>query len=92
MILMCEHARLMMKTHSYLRNKLLYGIKENIKYAEYLPDIAKKKGLTVKDLNNPEISIGDFETEISRFTYFLLAPTLLYRYIYINFIYLGGNY
>jgi len=53
MILMCEHSRLMMKTHSYFRNKLLYGIETNMDIALYLPDIASKKGLTIKDLHIP---------------------------------------
>ena len=83
MILMCEHSRLMMKTHSYLRNKLLYGIPANREFAVYLPNMAIKKGLTVEDLNIPEITIEGFDIEIRRFTYFLFVPTLIYRYYYI---------
>ena len=77
MIILCESTRISFKVHSYFRNKLLYGI-EN-KYATFLTPDAKKRGITEKDLNIPKITIADFSTEIKRYSYFLLCPTLVYR-------------
>lgn len=78
MIVLCECFRICMKIHSYLRNKLLYGVKDNF-FTTFLPPDAIKRGITIKDLNIPNIKIGVFSEEFIRYGYFLLAPTLVYR-------------
>ena len=95
MIILCESTRVSFKVHSYVRNKLLYGLPN--KFATYLPDEAKKRGITEKDINSPKITIEDLSTEAKRFLYFLFCPTLVYRDEYpkrasrnINFIIFNG--
>ena len=84
MIVMCECFRLMMKIHSYFRTKLLYGWGNNI-YIRFIPDFIKEKvnGANI-ELNLPEIKIEDGGSEVQKFTYFLFAPTLLYRDQYVS--------
>lgn len=83
MILMCEAFRLQMKMHSYLRTKLLYGWGVN-EYKEFIPSFLKKKlGFSNLENNLPEIKIEDYGSEVQRFSYFLFAPTLLYRDQYL---------
>lgn len=84
MIILCECTRMMMKIHSYLRTKMLYGWGEN-RYKNFLPEFVKDKiiGNGNAQLNLPEISIEDSGTEVQRFTYFMFAPTLLYRDSYL---------
>lgn len=95
MIILCESTRVSFKVHSYFRNKLLYGMPND--YANYLPEDAKKRGITVDDLNKPKITISDFKTECGRFLYFMFCPTLVYRDEYpkrsnrnLNFILFNG--
>ena len=67
------------------------------KYATYLPEDAKKRGFTEKDINIPKITIEGMTTEGSRFLYFMFCPTLVYRDEYpkrarrnINFLLFNG--
>jgi sterol O-acyltransferase len=71
-------ARLSMKMHSYLREKLLYGNGPN-QYSTYLPEFLTKRGFTVKDLHNPSINILTPSIETVRWLKFCFTPTLIYR-------------
>lgn len=83
MIIMCECFRIQMKIHSYFRMKMLYGTGHN-KYKEFVPAFVKEKlGSFTPEIKLPEIKIEDSATEVQKFTYFLFAPTLLYRDQYI---------
>lgn len=42
-----------------------------------------KRGVTIEDLEKPDINIEDWKTESKRFLYFFLAPTLVYRDKYV---------
>ena len=80
--LSCESARMSMKTHAYIRDKLMFGRKDNIKareYAEFMPEYCKKLGVTVEDLNLPDITIESTYVELNRMAYFFLVPSLIYR-------------
>lgn len=77
MIILCESTRCSFKCHSYLRNKLLYGLPNQ--YATYLSEEAIKRGITEKDINIPTITIEDFWAELHRYFYFFFCPTLVYR-------------
>ena len=66
MIILCESTRVLFKVHPYFKYKLL-DVMPN-KYANYLPEDAKKKGLTLEDLNMPKITIDDFKTEFRCFS------------------------
>lgn len=79
LIVMCEAARLSMKVHAYLREKLLYGVYPDSQAANYVPDWAAKLGVTKESLRSYTISVGDWQTELGRYVYFLFAPTLVYR-------------
>lgn len=74
----CEMARLSMKMHSYLREKLLYGTGDN-DYKDYMPDVLQKRGFTTKDLKNPIIEILSIPVETGRWLMFNFCPTLIYR-------------
>jgi sterol O-acyltransferase len=77
-IVTCEMVRLSLKTHSYLREKLLFGNGPN-DYATFIPEALKRKGVTLDSLSIPNIQIRDYPTECERFLYFFFAPTLIYR-------------
>ncbi|OMJ80657.1 hypothetical protein SteCoe_19034 [Stentor coeruleus] len=77
-IITCEFSRMFMKTHSYLREKLLFANGEN-EWATYIPDGLKKKGVTLESLNLPVMDIKDLNTEFRRYCYFFFAPTLIFR-------------
>ena len=49
------------------------------KYADFVPAFAAQSGVTVADLNQPDIDIQDSQVELGRFIYFCFAPTLIYR-------------
>jgi len=69
MILLCEGARLGLKNHSYIRNKIMYGTKNSV--ARYIPPSFARKGLTDKDLKLPEIVISNFSQEFKKFPFHL---------------------
>ena len=75
-IIMCEGTRMFMKSHSYLRSKLLY-LKNN-SFKDYEVQGRKVNG---EDKNDPKMKItfGDFPLEVKRLSYFFFAPTLIYR-------------
>ncbi|OMJ91550.1 hypothetical protein SteCoe_5926 [Stentor coeruleus] len=75
-VVLCEMVRYSMKMHSYFREKLLYGNGKN-KYANIIPGSAT--GLKPNDIVLPKINIKPFGQEVQRFTYYLFAPTLIYR-------------
>lgn len=77
-VVTCEMARMSMKMHSYLREKLMFGNGPN-DYATFIPDNLVKKGMTVENLYIPSITIEDLGTELKRFMFFFLCPTLIYR-------------
>jgi len=78
-IVACELARMTMKMHAYMREKNLYGIPDNKEFANFIPTYALRHGVTLDDLKKPKIEILSFGTELKRFFYFYLAPTLIYR-------------
>jgi sterol O-acyltransferase len=89
MIVSSEMVRMSMKMHAYFREKMVFSKeRKNEAIANYIPDWAVKRGVTIEDLDKPEIDIRDFVTEIKRFTYFFFAPTLVYRdhYVYTKSI------
>lgn len=75
-LVLCEMIRVSMKMHSYFREKLLYGNGKN-KYAEIIPKSAT--GLKPTDMIIPKLNIKTFGEEVQRYSYYLLAPTLIYR-------------
>lgn len=78
-VVTCEMSRMAMKMHSYLREKLLFGIKGN-QYATWIPEDLKKRGITVADLNIPDITISNSRwEEIRKYAFFHFCPTLIYR-------------
>mmetsp|Transcript_17866 Transcript_17866/g.17593 ORF Transcript_17866/g.17593 Transcript_17866/m.17593 type:complete len:251 (+) Transcript_17866:716-1468(+) len=77
LILTCEMSRLIMKMHAYFREKLLHLTPNE--YREFIPEFAKRKGVSYKDLNMPVIKKGSLSEEIRLFNYFLWIPTLVYR-------------
>lgn len=84
MIVACEMARMSMKMHAYFREKLLFAKEfHNEYYADFIPDWALKKGITVEDLDKPNINVGTFTQECKRMTYFFFVPTLIYRDTYV---------
>lgn len=82
MIIMTECFRIVMKIHSYFRNKLLYCTKNNEKYINFIPKWIKEKGFKERDLYIPKMNMDETSLEIQKFTYFLFSPTLIYRDIY----------
>lgn len=80
--LLCETMRIVLKTHSYIRNKLLYCTKN--KYQKFIPNWALKHGFKESDLNIPDLKMENTLVELKRYTYFLFSPTLVYRNIYIK--------
>lgn len=72
-VVICEMFRICMKMHSYFREKILHGNGPN-EYQKFLPKDAK-----IEDLVQPKIKISNFNKELSRYTYYLLCPTLIYR-------------
>lgn len=83
MIVSCEMVRMSMKMHAYLREKLVLG-RPDIECATFIPEWAKRKGVTIKDLDVPTITIGTLGTELKRFLYFHFSPTLIYRDSYVQ--------
>jgi sterol O-acyltransferase len=77
-VVTCEMARLSMKMHSYLREKLLYGNGPN-QYSTFMPEFLRKRGFTEEDLHNPTIDIQSLSTETARWLKFCFTPTLIYR-------------
>lgn len=63
--------------HSYLRNKLLYCTDNE--YKGLIPVEFKAKGIDSNKIFQPKFEISDLWTEIKRFSFFFVAPTLLYR-------------
>jgi len=82
MILTCETARMSMKVHSYLRNKLLYGSSIGAEHKTFIPTFARD--MTEKDLHIPQIKIEKLSKEVRKYLYFFFAPTLVYRDRYIK--------
>ena len=73
--MVCEMIRIQMKTHSYIREKILFGMAPN----EYTYFIPKDLNIGRKDLCIPTIDVKDVQTELGRYMYFFFAPTLIYR-------------
>jgi len=83
LIIMCETARMSMKTHSYFREKMLYGFGPN-KYNQFIPKFAKNLGATLDSLDIPTIDVLSPQEELVRYTYFFFCPSLIYRDKYIR--------
>lgn len=83
MIVVCEMARMSMKMHAYIREKMLYGRKDKV-YGEFIPEWAKKMGVEMADLDLPTITIESLSVEAKRFGYFFFVPTLVYRDTYVR--------
>ena len=50
-------ARVSMKMHAYLREKVVNGMVEYGDVALFIPEWAKKQGVKVEDLDQPHITI-----------------------------------
>ena len=76
-IISCEGIRMVMKSHSYFRTKLLY-LKDN-DYKNFDP--YHKEGDPKKAVGPAKVKItmGNFFEEFSRLSYFFIIPTLIYR-------------
>jgi sterol O-acyltransferase len=72
MVIMIEGVRMMMKSHSYLRNKLLYCTDNP--YKDLDREFTKDK-----EYKRPVFSVEDISMEIRRYSYFFVSPTLVYR-------------
>lgn len=82
-----------MKVHSYFREKVINGFNKDGYYATFIPEWAAKSGITRADLDQPIIEISgnlntslllDFITEIKRYAFFFIVPTLVYRDEYVR--------
>lgn len=82
MIVSCEMARVSMKMHAYFREKIVNGLERNGDIALFIPEWAKKQGVKIEDIDQPDITVESITTELRRFGYFFLAPTLVYRDTY----------
>lgn len=67
-VILSEAARLGMKMHSYIREKLLYGVPND--FSCFFGQQPSQK---------PQIQIHDLQSEFRLYTYFSFAPTLIYR-------------
>ena len=76
MAVVMEGTRMAMKAHSYLRNKLLYC--SDNKFRDKVPAFVLRNS-KAESMKIPNFDLGDISTEIRRFTYFFIAPTLIYR-------------
>jgi sterol O-acyltransferase len=74
-IALCETIRMVMKSHSYFRTKMLYLTDNKYKDISLLGHSAPKE-IPIK------ITLGDFPTEVYRLSYFFIIPTLIYRDCY----------
>ena len=77
-VVTCEMARLFMKSHSYMREKLMFGMGPNA-HADFIPEKLLKRGITKDQLSFPTITIENMTIEARRYLYFAFAPTLVYR-------------
>ena len=84
LIVLIEATRMGMKSHSYLRNKLLYASDIWEKYRYFIPANARKAGVKESDLYIPDIKFHPLSKEVKKYLYFLFAPTLLYRDKYVR--------
>jgi len=83
-----EAVRISLKIHSYFRNKLLYCTDN--KYKHYIPK-ELQSSLKIEDLNIPETNLGSLSVEFKRFTYYFVAPTLIYRDSYKKYNLRNGS-
>lgn len=75
LIISIEMARISMKIHGYFREKILYGLKEfHMKYANYSYKSHEQMNNSISD-----IKINDLESELKRFLYYMVCPSLIYR-------------
>lgn len=82
MIVSCEMARISMKLHAYFREKMVNAVVKDKSLTEFIPEWGHKLGITVEELDLPVITLECMQTELARFGYFFLAPTLVYRDTY----------
>lgn len=73
-----------MKIHAYFREKMINGINKDGELANFIPDWAKKLGIKKEDLDQPKINVLDNLTEVKRYLYFFISPTLIYRDEYVK--------
>lgn len=62
MSILCETVRVVLKTHSYIRNKLLYCRKNPFQI--FIPQSWRKQGFKEENLNIPQFSMEDTFTEV----------------------------
>lgn len=72
-------SRTSMKVHAYFREKIINGINKDGEVAHFIPDWAKKLGVKFSDVDQPNIEVKDLITEIRRYLFFFICPTLIYR-------------
>lgn len=69
-----ETVRIMMKIHSYFREKILYGLKQyHMEYASFSPNVKQNSAELL------DITIENYVTEVKRFYYYMFCPSLIYR-------------
>lgn len=69
-----ETVRIMLKMHSYFREKILYGLKEyHMEYATFSPSSRNTSNELI------DINIESFFVEMKRYIYFYFCPSLIYR-------------
>lgn len=83
MIVLCEATRMSLKSHSYLRNKLMYGSDIWQKYRAFETG-PKSNDSNESHIYIPPIKFNRLAKEIQSYLYFHFAPTLLYRDKYIR--------
>ena len=77
MIILAEGTRMMMKSHSYFRTKMLYCTNNN--YKNYSIKGVSVNGNDEKHSIKVNIDMKDFFGELKRLVFFLFSPTLIYR-------------
>lgn len=78
-----EMARVSMKIHGYFREKIINGLNKDGPIALFIPSWAQKMGVKVEDLDQPQIDVKDLATEVARYGFYFICPTLIYRDKYV---------
>lgn len=66
-----------------LRWPVVPNVSHTCRYRTFIPDFARRAGVTVQDLALPHITIADTQTEVERYMYYMFCPSLVYRDSYV---------
>lgn len=73
-VIAAESTRIILKLHSYFREKILFGLKEfHMEYVNFNPSS------TSKSVNIINIKIENYFVELKKFMYYFFCPSLVYR-------------